>query len=139
MDAGGIHYRRSPPLTNDALAALFRSAWPAHAERDFAPVLERSLAWIAAFDGARLVGFVNVAWDGGRHGFVLDPTVHPDYRRRGIGSALLRHAADLARERGLEWLHVDFAPELEPFYRAAGFRKTAAGLLRLREEPSGSP
>ena len=139
MDGSGIRYRPSPPLEDGELAALLRSAWPAHAERDFTPILERSLVWIGAFDGARLVGFVNVAWDGGGHGFVLDPTVHPDYRRRGIGSALLRHAADLARERGLEWLHVDFAPELEPFYRAAGFRETAAGLLRLREEPSGSP
>jgi hypothetical protein len=29
---------------------------------------------------------------------------------------------------------VDYAPELAPFYRAAGFEATAAGLIRL-----GSP
>lgn len=135
----GLRYLRSPPLANEELNALFRSAWPARAERDFAPILRRSLVWITARDGPRLVGFVNVAWDGGLHGFLLDPTVEPEYRRRGIGSTLLRRAADAARERGLEWLHVDFAPELAPFYRAAGFRETGAGLLRLREAPrSGS-
>jgi len=49
--------------------------------------------YIAAFDGTQLVGFVNVAWDGGVTGFLLDTTVHRDHQRRGIGSALLREAA----------------------------------------------
>ena len=41
-----------------------------------------------------------------------------------------------ARCRGVEWLHVDFDEELEPFYRAAGFSSTSAGLLRLHS-PDG--
>ena len=126
-----ITYRRSPPLANDALNELFATAWPAHVTRDFAAVLARSLVYIAAFDAERLVGFVNVAWDGGAHAFVLDTTVHRDQQRRGIGSALLREAAAAARERGLAWLHVDFEPALEAFHRAAGFTPTAAGLMRL--------
>jgi ribosomal protein S18 acetylase RimI-like enzyme len=124
-------YRRSPPLASDALNELFLTAWPAHAPRDFAAVLKRSLVYIAAFDGAQLVGFVNVAWDGGVHGFLLDTTVHRDHQRRGIGTALLREATAAAREHGLAWLHVDFEPALEAFYRAAGFAPTAAGLMRL--------
>jgi GNAT superfamily N-acetyltransferase len=130
-----ITYRRSPPLASDALNELFATAWPAHVARDFAPVLERSLVYVAAFDGAQLVGFVNVAWDGGAHGFVLDTTVHRDHQRRGIGIALLREAAAAAYERGIAWLHVDFEPALEAFYRAAGFAPTAAGLMRL--DPRG--
>ncbi len=126
-----IAYRRSPSLASDALNALFATAWPAHAPRDFAAVLKRSLVYIAAFDGAQLVGFVNVAWDGGLHGFLLDTTVHREHQRCGIGAALLREARAAARERGLAWLHADFEPALETFYRAAGFAPTAAGLLRL--------
>lgn len=99
--------------------------------RDFAPILARSAVHVAAFDGARLVGFVHVAWDGGVHGFVLDTTVDPAHQHRGIGSALLRHAITAARERGLVWLHVDFEARLEGFYRAAGFAPTTAGLLPL--------
>jgi ribosomal protein S18 acetylase RimI-like enzyme len=124
-------YRRSPLLASGALNELFATAWPDHAPRDFAPVLERSLVYIAAFDGVQLVGFVNVAWDGGVHGFVLDTTVHRDHQRRGIGSALLREAAAASCEHGLAWLHVDFEPALAAFYRAAGFAPTDAGLLRL--------
>lgn len=120
-----------PDLTDAELNALFAAAWPGHRTASFAPVLERSLAWVAAREGGRLAGYVNVAWDGGAHAFVLDTTVHPDLRRSGLGVRLVRAAADAARARGAQWLHVDYEPHLEPFYAACGFRPTAAGLLAL--------
>ena len=95
-------------------------------------VNRHSLGWVCARDGEDLVGFVNVAWDGGVHAFVLDTTVHPDFRRRGIGRDLVVHASEEARGHGAEWLHVDFEPHLEKFYRECGFGPTEAGLLKLR-------
>ena len=121
-----------PPLGDAQLDALFAAAWPEHAPRAFAPVLARSLAYCGAFAEGELVGFVNVAWDGGAHAFLLDPTVHPAFRRRGLGVSLVRRAAALAAARGAEWLHVDYEPHLAGFYAAAGFRSTAAGVMRLR-------
>ncbi|MEV0091649.1 GNAT family N-acetyltransferase [Streptomyces sp. NPDC050738] len=97
----------------------------------FAPVMARSLVWIAAHRGERLVGYVNVAGDGGVHAFILDTTVHPDEGRRGLGVRLVHAAADEARARGAHWLHVDYEAGLEPFYAACGFRPTSAGLLPL--------
>jgi GNAT superfamily N-acetyltransferase len=94
-------------------------------------VLERSLAHIGAHDGDRLVGFVNLAWDGGLHAFVLDTAVDPAYRRRGVATELVQRAMLEARAAGVHWLHVDFEPHLEGFYRACGFRPTAAGLMRI--------
>jgi GNAT superfamily N-acetyltransferase len=127
-----IRYSDSPPLGNEALNALFAAAWPGHAGGDFQAVLARSLGFVAALDGERLVGFVNVAWDGGVHAFVLDTTVHPAYQRRGIGKGLVREATRLARAKGAQWLHVDFEPHLADFYLSAcGFRPSAAGVLRL--------
>jgi GNAT superfamily N-acetyltransferase len=120
-----------PSLSNQELNELFAAAWPSHSARDFLPVLARSLVYMAAFARRRLVGFVNVAWDGGKHGFLLDTTVAPEVQRRGVGTALAAAAVAAARGRGLEWLHVDFEPELAPFYRKAGFAHTEAGLLRL--------
>lgn len=128
--------RRCPPLTEQELVELFAASWPGIAPRGFAPVLARSLAYFGAFAEGRLVGFVNVAWDGGIHGFVLDTTVHPSHRRRGIARELLARAADDARARGIQWLHVDFEPEMEPLYRSAGYGPTSAGVLRL--EPVAS-
>ena len=119
------------PLTDAELNALFAAAWPDHRQVRFEPVLQRSLIWIAARSSDRLVGFVNVATDGGTHAFLLDTTVHPNWQRHGIGRRLVVTAADQARASGATWLHVDYEPHLEEFYRACGFRPTAAGLLRL--------
>ena len=118
-------------LNNDELNALFAISWPSHVSRDFGPVFARSLVYLSARVGARLVGFANVATDGGEHAFLLDPTVAPDFRRRGIGRGLVVRAIAEARSRGARWLHVDYSVELEPFYRSAGFQPTAAGLVLL--------
>lgn len=79
----------------------------------------------------RLVGFINVATDGGVHAFLLDTTVHPNFQRQGIGTRLVTIATARARDRGMVWLHVDFEPHLAGFYRGCGFSPTGAGLLRL--------
>lgn len=118
-------------VTDTELNALFAAAWPDHRQARFEPVLGRSLTWITARSGDRLVGFVNVATDGGAHAFLLDTTVHPDVQRRGIGRRLVAAATDQARLSGATWLHVDYEPRLEGFYRGCGFQPTAAGLLRL--------
>jgi len=127
-----IDYHISPPPDDDALNALYAAAWPNHRERSFAPILSRSLLWVCAYAGGELVGFVYLAWDGGQHAFVLDTTVHPDHRRRGIGTEVVRHATAGARERGARWLHVDYEPHLDGFYRGCGFRHTLAGLIDLK-------
>ncbi|MBT2407290.1 MULTISPECIES: GNAT family N-acetyltransferase [unclassified Streptomyces] len=120
-----------PALADVELNELFAAAGPGHQAVSFAPVLERSTAWITARRAGRLVGYVNVAGDGGAHAFILDTTVHPDERRRGLGVQLVRAAAEAARASGAQWLHVDYEPHLAPFYAACGFRPTAAGLLPL--------
>ena len=119
------------PLADDDLNELFGASWPDHRPTSFAPVLARSLTWIAAHRDGRLVGFVNVAGDGGTHAFILDTTVHPDERRHGLGVRLVRAAAEEARASGAGWLHVDYEPHLESFYARCGFGPTAAGLMRL--------
>ncbi|GAA4604027.1 GNAT superfamily N-acetyltransferase [Actinoplanes octamycinicus] len=101
--------------------------------RPWAARLDRyALTWVGAFDDGRLVGFVQVCWDGGPHAFVLDTAVDPDWQHRGIGTALVKAAAEEARAAGCEWLHVDFEPHLEHFYvEQCGFRRTPAGLIAL--------
>ena len=126
-------YLVSPPLTNDELNALNESAWPDHTWRDFQPVLSRSLAFVCAYHESRLIGFVNLAWDGGEHAFILDTTVHPEFQRRGAGRELVRRVVAEAEGARIKWVHVDFEPRLRGFYELCGFRNTAAGLMRLGE------
>ena len=120
------------PYPDDAaLGRLWQAAWASAGPPSFQPLLQRSLCHVGAYDGPLLVGFVNVAWDGGMHAFILDTCVDPACRRQGIALRLLAQAAETARARGAAWLHVDFEPQLEPLYRQAGFGPTAAGLMRL--------
>ena len=87
---------------------------------------------MCARDGDVLVGFVNVAWDGGFHAFVLDTMVPAHSERRGIGTRLVAAAIDGARPAGCEWLHVDFDNHLRTFYfDACDFAPTNAGLIEL--------
>ena len=92
-----------------------------------------SLGWICVrHDDGLLVGFVNLAWDGGDHAFLLDPKVRPVHQHAGVGSELVRRAAVHAKEARCEWLHVDFDDDLAPFYfDACGFQPTHAGLIHL--------
>jgi GNAT superfamily N-acetyltransferase len=91
-----------------------------------------SLTWVGAFENGRMVGFANVAWDGGGHAFLMDVVVEPGLQGRGTGSALVAEATRLTAEAGCEWLHVDFAPEHAAFYlERCGFTPTGAGVIRL--------
>ena len=122
------------PIDNDQLSRLHAEGFGTRVfDWDWATQLERhSLGWVTAHEGERLVGFVNVAWDGGVHAFLLDTLVDAAWRRHGLATRIVKTAEVGARAAGCEWLHVDFEPHLADFYfRACGFRPTDAGLIRL--------
>lgn len=118
-----------------------------HAEGFGHPVLDidwqhqverHSLGWVCATDAGRLVGFVNVAWDGGVHAFVIDTVVANGSQGLGIGSGLIDTAAHESRSAGCEWLHVDFDEELRGFYlESCGFSPAPAGVMALPRVASG--
>jgi GNAT superfamily N-acetyltransferase len=124
-------YRIDPFPTDPALDELWRRAWNAPLGRSYQGILSRSLGHLCAYEAERLVVFVNISWDGGVHAFILDTCTDRDFRRRGIATELVKRAADLARERGAHWLHVDYEPHLHEFYSACGFVHSAAGVMKL--------
>lgn len=92
-----------------------------------------SLGWVCARDAGALVGFVNVAWDGSGHAFLIDTMVAPSHTRRGVGTRIVDLAVEYVRGSGCEWLHVDFDPHLKAFYLdACGFMPALAGTIALR-------
>ena len=94
---------------------------------------QHALTWIGAFDKDKLVGFVQVSWDGGSHAFLLDTAVDPDWQHQGIGTSLVREATREAKAAGCEWLHVDCEDDVAQFYfNSCGFESTTAGVLKLR-------
>jgi len=128
-----ISYQWRAPVPDAELCDLVASHGGAPVPGWWDRIRPHSLGWATARGHGDLVGFVNVAWDGGDHAFLLDTKTRGDRQRRGIGTELVRRATHEAAAAGCEWLHVDFRPDLAPFYLdACGFVPTDAGLVRLR-------
>ena len=75
--------------------------------------------YVADEDGS-VVGFATWA-DGDGSTELEDLFVDPDWRRRGVATALLRRIVEVLRARGVEWLEVTANPHAQGFYSAAGF------------------
>jgi GNAT superfamily N-acetyltransferase len=122
-------------VTDEELVVLTRSHGGRAVSGWWDQVRPHSLDWVTArLPPGGLVGFVNVAWDGSDHAFLLDTKTHPDYQHSGIGTAVVKLAVRQVAQAGCEWLHVDFEDDLRTFYFAAcGFQPTPAGLINLWE------
>jgi GNAT superfamily N-acetyltransferase len=115
-------------------ADAFGSTSHAAPETDWRSIVRaHSLGWVTARDeDRRLIGFVNVIWDGGAHAWLQDVMVSSSARHHGVGTRLVAMARGASTRAGCAWLHVDFAEDLGPFYLSAcGFHPTAAGLILL--------
>ncbi|CAN5671308.1 GNAT family N-acetyltransferase [soil metagenome] len=128
-----VDYSWRGPITDDEMVELAESYGGRPAPGSWDRIRAHSLGWIVARDGdGVLVGFVNVAWDGGDHAFLIDTKTCGRWQRRGVGTEVVRRAAHHAKAAGCEWLHVDFEPDLAPFYiHACEFVPTDAGLIHL--------
>ena len=132
----GLTYSWRGPITDDEMVKLVESHGGKAPPGWWNRIRPHSLGWVTARTDGMLVGFVNVAWDGGAHAFLIDTKTRGDHQRRGIATNVVALAAEHARAAGCEWLHVDFGPELRPFYfDACGFRPTDAGLIHLPSLP----
>lgn len=83
---------------------------------------------IGAYADGHLVGFVNVAWDGGVHAFILDTRVAPRMRRQGIATGRIKEATSIAQEHDARWLRVNVEPQLASLYRSYDFCRQRRGL-----------
>lgn len=130
-----IRYEWRGEFDNAAVNALHAEAFD-HRVLDnddwYSQVHRHSLGWVCAWNSDTLVGFVNVAWDGAIHAFILDTMVSATVPRQGIGTQLVAVATTHARAAGCEWLHVDFDDHLRTFYfDSCHFTPTNAGLIAL--------
>jgi GNAT superfamily N-acetyltransferase len=69
----------------------------------------------------RLAGVIGLEGTG-----VYDFFVAPDRQGRGVGRALLGFVEELARQRGIEELHLSSSLTAMGFYERLGYRKTGA-------------
>lgn len=151
-----IHLRRAVRADADALLGLitalaeFEKLPPPDAEAQARLVehgfgeLPKFEAWLAEYAGAP--GPIGYAFIFETYStFLARPTLYledlfvlPDYRGRGVGSALLRHCVRLAHERGcgrMEWTCLDWNTSAQAVYEKLGARRLSEWYLyRLTRE-----
>ncbi len=136
-DRSAVEYRWRGSFTNDEVNVLHAEAFATRvfdaSEWDWVALTDRhSMGWTTARLDGRLVGFVNVVWDGLVHAWIQDVMVAATSRNRGIATAMIDRVRSEVAAAGCEWLHVDFDEELADLYiGSCGFERTSAGILRL--------
>jgi ribosomal protein S18 acetylase RimI-like enzyme len=120
-------------------ADLFADHDPGSVE-ELTPYADSGRAFVSVDADDSAVGYLLVdPVDGAAH--IEQVSVHPDHARKGLGRALIEHAASWARARDLDSLtlttYVD-VPWNRPYYERLGFRRLTTdeetpGLRAIRE------
>jgi ribosomal protein S18 acetylase RimI-like enzyme len=95
-------------------------------------------ALLLAESNGELLGSLIATWDGWRGSF-YKLAVHPDWRRRGLATALLREGERQLQERGavrLTAIVADEDPGAVGFWQAAGYQRQTdrVRFVRLADE-----
>ena len=107
-------------LTAEAFLKLVNRVWPGEYDLERTEAALARTLNITAREGGELVGCLRILSDGCYFGTITELLVLPAYRRRGIGSQLLR----LARENAPTLLYFGAQPGLEPFYERNGCHRS---------------
>jgi GNAT superfamily N-acetyltransferase len=90
-----------------------------------------SIAILAREPGSsRVLGYTAALTDQVACGYISALEVRPEYRKQGIGTALLRRVAERLDVPGI---HLSCAQAMIPFYEAAGF-KQVVGMAKRRPQ-----
>jgi GNAT superfamily N-acetyltransferase len=134
LAVAGADNQRRPPFS----PRMFRS-WLALGWTE-----DPSEAWLARGGDGQIRGFylLTLPERENRHIADLHPEVHPSWRRAGLGTALVAHAAARARDAGRTTLtaHTNEGSAGDAFARALGARYRMTGIfpvLRLGRMPAG--
>ena len=95
--------------TTDTIRKMFRSSCAAVSAKETA--------------SGKLLGFFRAISDCMGDAFLLDLLVHPSYRKRGIGEALVRLLSGFLAEKGISWILCVGVPGTEKFYEKCGGKK----------------
>ena len=110
---------------SEALEALKAKAWSVADKEHYGEILPEFFKeefTLLAKDGDGIVGYITVICDSGVA--QIEPLmIHPDYKGKGIGSALLAEAEKLAKEKGIHklWLETGEDWKAKEFYLKHGY------------------
>ncbi len=125
--------------------ALRASCWPDLTPEDAESRVENLCRWQQRGRGQGVVATVNgqiigtgqlMLWN--RRGEISDLIVAPEWRGRGIGTVIIHHLLDAARDNHLDVVEIGVAeanPRALALYQRLGFRQSRRVILNLGAGP----
>lgn len=123
------HVRTFHPQDESDLIRLWKTVFPAapahndpHADI-YIKLSQQPELFFVAVEGEQIVGSAMAGFDGHR-GWVYYVAVHPDYRRRGIGTSLMNQVETALMVIGCPKLNLQIRADNQPvlaFYESLGY------------------
>ena len=141
--ANEIEYREVKTFSPAALAEIRRlyllAGWCEEADdvSFLPPLFAGSALVLSAWSSGHVVGVGRAISDGVSDAYIQDVVVAPEFRRGGIGAALVGGLTARLRRRGIGWIGLVGAPGTEKFYASLGFRAPDRHTFWLASGTSG--
>ncbi len=129
---GIIEYKKTDSIEKSKVLQLYKDAgWTAYTEnsQQLMEAISNSLRVIGAWDGNKLVGLIRVVGDGQIILYIQDILVLQEYKRRGIGTNLMKLAMDEFKDVRQKVLLTEDAEETRGFYESLGFSSCDDGRM----------
>lgn len=95
----------------------------------FSTISNRLFTYFTARKDGKLIGFIDVLSDGIADSYLQDLVIHPKFRRKGIGTELVKKAIRFLQKNNIKFIQVTFNPEYEEFFKRFGFHIYKAGVI----------
>ncbi len=119
-----LRFQESPPNKSDFFALFESTGWNEEYQltsAELAQAIRQSWYFVAAYDRDKLVGTGRIVSDGVCHALILDVIVRPEYRRRAIGTVIMRRLLEHCRQKRVRDIQLFCASGKMEFYRKLGF------------------
>lgn len=128
-------YQYNEPVSAKSLADLRESVGWNRMEREYTSPLLTSYYHIAAYDGNRLVGYIDCVSNGVTDAYIQDLMVHPEHQGRGLGTDLMNRMIRRLKEQRIYMISVVYEESLQPFYARFGFQPMLCGQMETFDSP----
>ncbi|MEG1887828.1 MAG: GNAT family N-acetyltransferase, partial [Oscillospiraceae bacterium] len=121
------------PTSAKAIADLRESVGWNRMEAVYSDPLMTSFFHIAAYDGDKLIGYIDSVSNGVTDAYIQDLMVNPDYQGNGIGTELMTRMIAALKERHIYMISVVYEEKLKSFYSRFGFFNMLCGQMQTYE------
>jgi len=117
--------------TNELNELLSTNNWDIHPIKKLEKCIKTSWGNVCARnDNGELIGYVRILSDGIRHAYLCSLIVHPNYRKKGIGSNIFKELLNMIKEDNLYPTLVS-SPNKKGYYEKFGFEVESNGFTAM--------